>query len=171
MPEKHRIDPGKRAQVAALHAQGVGRNEIARRLDMRPNDVTRAARDAGLSFDRTRTRQATAARTADMAAARQAQLIRSYGVVDAILDRLEDPHPIAILKGEGGIPREVPVSQIPARDLARLADSLWKVRSVATRLEAVDNPAAQEASDMLTRLADRLGIDDTAEPTQAHTDR
>lgn len=171
MPEKHLIDPDKRARVAALHAQGLGRNEIARRLDMRPADVTRAAREAGLSFDRAATDKATRARTRDMAAARQTQLIRAYDAVDMILDRLEDPHPVAMLRGEGGIPRETPVSQIPARDLAQLTDALYKVRTVASKLEAVDNPAAVEASDMLTRLADRLGIDDTAEPTQAHTDR
>lgn len=164
MPEKHRIDPGKRAQVSALHAQGLGRNEIARRLGMRPADVTRAAREAGLSFDRAATEKATRAHKADLAAARQTQLIRAYDAVDMILDRLEDPHPVAMLRGGGGIPREVPVSQIPARDLAQLTDALYKVRVIASKLEDVDNPAAVEASDMLTRLADRLGIDDTAQP-------
>lgn len=62
-----------RNQVRALHADGCNRNEIARRIGRSPSTVTKIARELGLTFDRTKTKAATAARVAD-AKARRAYL-------------------------------------------------------------------------------------------------
>jgi hypothetical protein len=57
----------QRQRLTELHAKGLGRNSIARELDCSVGHVTNMAQDLGLSFDRTSTEQATAARRADLA--------------------------------------------------------------------------------------------------------
>lgn len=53
-------------RVAELHAAGHGRNEVARRLDVSPTTVTRAADHAGVKFDNASTDAATRGRTAQL---------------------------------------------------------------------------------------------------------
>ncbi|SDM77100.1 helix-turn-helix domain-containing protein [Streptomyces wuyuanensis] len=56
-----------RADVRRLHAEGHGRNEIARRLARSPRTISVLAAEMGLTFDRTATEEATRARVADLA--------------------------------------------------------------------------------------------------------
>lgn len=161
-----RPDPARRQrQIADLHAQGLGCNAIARKLGCSPSAVSRTCSKLGLTFDRAKVAAANKAHKIDLAERRAAQLERIYGVVDTILDRLEDPFPNALLRGEGGIEQETAVTLIPARDLQQITNSLSTTRRTATELERIDNPAAEAAASMLVNLADRLGIDDTSEPT------
>jgi hypothetical protein len=53
--------------VAELHAQGCGRNEIARRLGVGETTVSRAAVIAGVRFDATATQAATKSRSVQLA--------------------------------------------------------------------------------------------------------
>lgn len=55
-------------QVAQLAADGLGRNAISRRLGVSRRAVDEAARAAGITWDRTATAAATAARLADVRA-------------------------------------------------------------------------------------------------------
>jgi len=55
------------ADVAELHAQGHGRNEIARRLGVGETTVSRAAVIAGVRFDATATQAATKSRSVQLA--------------------------------------------------------------------------------------------------------
>ncbi|NCL74708.1 hypothetical protein [Rhodococcus sp. YH1] len=68
--------------VRKLHAEGLGRNEIARRLGCAAGTVTRAAELAGVSFDRAPV-QATAAAQMD-AATRRARLADGWHAVTAL---------------------------------------------------------------------------------------
>jgi hypothetical protein len=56
--------------VRVLHAEGHGRNEIARRLSRSPRTVSVIAAELNLAFDRTMTEEATRARMADLNALR-----------------------------------------------------------------------------------------------------
>lgn len=69
------ISTAQRRQVLALHADGQGRNEIARTVGIALGSVTKIVSEAGLNFDRTATVAATAAAKAD-ARARRAELGR-----------------------------------------------------------------------------------------------
>lgn len=62
-----RVTPAK---VKELVEQGHGRNEIARRLKTNVYQVNKAAHAAGVTFDRSATKAATAARLADAQAER-----------------------------------------------------------------------------------------------------
>ena len=66
-----RAGPTRKAdpeQVAQLAADGLGRNAISRRLGVSRRAVDEAARAAGVTWDRTATAAATAARLADVRA-------------------------------------------------------------------------------------------------------
>lgn len=54
-------------EFRALHAEGKGRNVIAREMGITPSVVSRTAEHLGLDFDRTKMQAATAARLADLA--------------------------------------------------------------------------------------------------------
>lgn len=60
-----KVDP---EQVAQLAAEGLGRNAISRRLGVSRRAVDEAARAAGVTWDRSATAAATAARLADVRA-------------------------------------------------------------------------------------------------------
>lgn len=53
-------------EVRRLHAQGLGRNAIAREMGRGPRTVSVIAAELGLAFDRTMTEEATRARKADL---------------------------------------------------------------------------------------------------------
>ncbi|MER6112417.1 hypothetical protein [Streptomyces hirsutus] len=59
-------------QLRQLHADGVSRNEIARRMEWSVATITNHANRLGLAFDREATRAATDARQVDLKAQRQA---------------------------------------------------------------------------------------------------
>lgn len=66
-----RTGPPRKADpetVARLAADGLGRNAVARELGVSRRAVDEAARAAGITWDRTATAQATAARLADVRA-------------------------------------------------------------------------------------------------------
>lgn len=71
------VTPELRAQVAEAHGRGLGRNAIAREVGCSSATVTKIAREAGLSFDRSETELATRARLIDLAEHR-AVLARSF---------------------------------------------------------------------------------------------
>ncbi|WP_327169551.1 helix-turn-helix domain-containing protein [Streptomyces subrutilus] len=61
------LTPAEIEEIARLHAEGLGRNEIARRLGRGTRTVSVCCARLGLTFDRTATEAATAARFADLA--------------------------------------------------------------------------------------------------------
>lgn len=74
MPNAHApLTDNDRDLVRQLHAAGAARNDIAREIGRSPSTVSKLAKELGLSFDRTKTAVATAAKVND-AKARRAQL-------------------------------------------------------------------------------------------------
>ena len=81
-----------RDQVAALHAQGFGRNAIAAKIGRSASTVTTIARDLGLSFDRTATEAATRAAVADAKARRTALMHTLLDDAARLRAQLWQPH-------------------------------------------------------------------------------
>ncbi|MBB3158033.1 hypothetical protein FHS07_001729 [Microbacterium proteolyticum] len=86
------ISDAQREQVLNLHAIGVPRNEISRRTGVSAGSVTNICRDAGLSFDRSATKQASEARTVDLAAGRIRLAEKMLAVSESMLDTIDDPY-------------------------------------------------------------------------------
>ncbi|MGW0933137.1 helix-turn-helix domain-containing protein [Streptomyces sp. NPDC002644] len=73
MPKPRPITDQDRRRVAELHAQNLGRNEIAKAIGRSPDTVSRIAKALGLSFARAaQVEAATVVRKADLAARRAA---------------------------------------------------------------------------------------------------
>lgn len=82
-----------RDQVRALHAEGMSRNDIARKLERSPATVSKLANAMGLSFDRApEVAAATTARKADLAARRAAMAETLQDVAEREIAKMVQPH-------------------------------------------------------------------------------
>lgn len=145
-----------RADVRRLHAQGLGRNAIARELARSPRTVSVICEEAGLTFDRTATAVATQAAAVD-ARARRLQLIERYHQqIERILDRL-DRQTHEVREVSFGKVVSYSVDDLPAQDVRNLMMAIVSANAQAAKLEALDgDPAADAARSMLTNLADGI---------------
>lgn len=90
-------------EVARLHGEGVGRNEIARQLDVSAGLVTKAAQLAGVTFDGSLTRQATAVvvlNAKELRARLSEQLLVESGEQLAMVRRLRESGPDNLAEGK-----------------------------------------------------------------------
>lgn len=88
------LDPGKRQAILDAIRNGAGtrsRNQIARQFGVAGRTITKVAQDEGLGdvWDRSLTKRATAARSADTAAKLAEQAYRNALVAERILDSFE----------------------------------------------------------------------------------
>lgn len=82
----------KRAQVRSLHDDGLSASAIARRLGVSKSTVSRWAKADGVSFDRAKTAEATAAKSIDLAAARTRLAEKMADRAEKLLDSLDDQY-------------------------------------------------------------------------------
>ncbi|WP_100811943.1 MULTISPECIES: hypothetical protein [unclassified Microbacterium] len=130
-----------------LHSQGFSCSGIARSLNVAKSTVSEWAAKEGLSFDRTKTENATRASQVDRAARRSQIIERLYDQVDTVLDRLEQ------------------TEDTPARDQRDYSVALTNYLERVTRLELVDGePGLAQAESMLGRLAEGFGFTMKGEP-------
>lgn len=101
-------------QVRLLHAEGLSRNEIARRMKRSGRTITVIAQDLGLSFDRTATEEATRARSADLAEKRT--ILAEALIEDAmrLTEQMWAPSIIYNFGGKENTYEERPVDEPPA---------------------------------------------------------
>lgn len=142
-----------RADVRRLHAEGLGRNEIARRLNRSPRTISVICEEAGLTFDRTATAVATKAASIDARARRTGIMERLYAQAEQLLHRLE--------RGEHEV-REVSfgkvltyqVEELPAQDVRNLMVAVSTAVDRAAKLEALNSDSGvNDAKSMLGQLA------------------
>jgi hypothetical protein len=149
----------QRARVLQLHSEGYGRNEIHRRTGVAAAVVTKIVSEAGLSFDRTATRAATAARQDDLAEARSQALQGMYAETLTVLQRLTNPGEFrTILKASFGEEKVKTLDFIPARDYKELAAAAAQLALAANRLEQANNPQAEKVRGLLGDIAGQLGL-------------
>lgn len=88
------ISEDQKAQVRALHAEGLARNEIARRTGIAAGSVTNICRAEGLTFDRSETKHATEARQVDLAAGRIRLAEKMLAASEDMLDTIDGPYEV-----------------------------------------------------------------------------
>ncbi|MFJ3173782.1 helix-turn-helix domain-containing protein [Streptomyces roseus] len=142
-----------RTQLRRLHAEGLGRNEIARRLERSPRTISVLAEEMQLSFDRTHTEAATRARVVDARERRIALIERYYAQAERILDRLErDEHNITEVS-LGKVVR-YKAADLPSGDVRNLVQASSAAANQAAKLEAIDTDnGVGDAKSMLGQLA------------------
>ncbi|MEU9865498.1 helix-turn-helix domain-containing protein [Streptomyces sp. NPDC047971] len=142
-----------RQRVRELHAQGLGRNEIARQIGRGQRTVSVLADEMGLSFDRTATAVATEARKAD-AEARKARILEGlYEVAEDELDYLRRSGSYDMVEVSAGKAVRYRADRLPAQDRRSLMGNISNAITSAHKLEAAaGDPGISAATSLLTSL-------------------
>lgn len=96
----------KRAQLRKLHSEGLSASAIARKLGVHASTVSRWAKADGLSFDRSKTAEATAAKSIDLAAGRTRLAEKMLQRAEEALDELDKPYIVFSFGGRDNIYNE-----------------------------------------------------------------
>lgn len=151
------VTDDERAEIRRLHAAGVGRNEIARRIGRGSRTVSEYCQKHGLTFDRTKTAAATEAKMIDAKARRAAIAARLYGLAEADLAYLEGAEKYELIEVSSGQAVQYTPKRLPAQDRRALVQSVNTALASAARLEALDtNNGVDDAKSMLGQLASGL---------------
>lgn len=108
------------ATIRRMAAEGAGRNEIARTLGRSNRTITIHANRIGVTFDRTMTEQATAARNADLAERRSLLAEALQSDAEMLTEQLWQPGKIYSFGGKDNTYAEKDVEQPPALDKKNL---------------------------------------------------
>ncbi|UUU21706.1 helix-turn-helix domain-containing protein [Streptomyces sp. DSM 40750] len=143
--------------VRQLHAQGLGRNQIAREIDRAQRTVSVIAAELGLVFDTSMTEDATRARVAQLAA------LRADTAVDLHLDAMKltqqmwEPATIYNFGGKDNTYRDKHVNEPPSGDKKNLMAAAGIALEKSLKLvPPADDAGAGEARSMLGQLMSGL---------------
>ncbi|MEV2249393.1 helix-turn-helix domain-containing protein [Streptomyces sp. NPDC050147] len=158
-----------REAVRELHAQSLGRNEIARRLNRSPRTISVIAAELHLTFDTTMTEDATRARVAQLA---EKRAILADALTDDALRlsaQLWQPATIYNFGGKDNTYEEKQVDEPPASDKRQLITAATAAAAQSLRLvpPSEDGGAEQARSmvgQLLTGLASVYREQQTQEP-------
>lgn len=140
-------------QVRALHAEGLGRNEIARRMDRGTRTVSVIAADLGLVFDVTLTEDATRHRVAQLA---EKRAILADALTDDALRlsaQVWEPTTIYNFGGKDNTYEYKDVDEPPAADKRQLITAATAAAAQSLRLvPPTPESGADDARSMLSKL-------------------
>ncbi|GGW41268.1 helix-turn-helix domain-containing protein [Streptomyces xantholiticus] len=155
----HPVTDEDRAKVRELHAQGLSRNEIARRTGRGQRTVSYMAQQMGLVFDCTRTEEATRHRAAQLAERRAILAEALHDDAERLTEQLWEP---AIVHSFGGKDntferRELPEPPADAKKNLMAAAGMAIDRSLRLLPPVAEDGAEQARSvvgQLMTGLAD-----------------
>jgi hypothetical protein len=146
-------------ELKRLHAEGLGRNAIAREMGRSLRGVSVHAERLGLTFDRTATAVATEAKKTDAKARRAAIIDRAYARVEKLLDRLDEADEGRFkftASTVNGIDT-VSLDHVPGQEEKALSGAITQYLTQAVKLEQLDgDPGVEAARSMLGSLAEGL---------------
>lgn len=128
--------------VARLHAEGKGRNEIARELDLPPKTVTRSAKLQGLIFDGSQALMPTEVRRREAQERRAILTIALLDDVERLRERLFDPIEMINYGGKDFERRTDTLDQPIPHDQAALARAVGMLLDRAIKLDEYDKVGA-----------------------------
>ncbi|MFF3398257.1 helix-turn-helix domain-containing protein [Streptomyces sp. NPDC002659] len=143
--------------VRDLHAQGFGRNEIARQINRAQRTVSLIAQELGLEFDVTMTEVATRHRIAQL---EEKRTILAEALTDDALkltEQLWQPAKVFNIGGKDNVYTEQEVPEPPADAKRALMAAAVAAANQSVRLvPPKDTDGAEEVGSLLTSLFDRL---------------
>ncbi len=150
-----RIPDDKRAAILADIRAGLkSRNQIARDHGVSAGTVSNVAAQADVTFDRSKTKSATAAAVADSRARREAIRARLLDKADTLLDLMDRPYKVFAFAGRDGDYREHERDRPPPSELRNL------MVSAATALDkhmALDRHDSSDPGEVASLLGALLG--------------
>jgi hypothetical protein len=151
------ISPDRFDEFRALHAQGLGRNAIAREMGVAPVCVSRTAEYLGLTFDRSRIQAATEARLADLAERRSLLAEDLLDDAEKLRQRLWEPAVVYAFGGSANTYAEEHVSEPPPADKrALMATAATAIDRVLKLVPPEASSGADDAKSMLGKLAEGI---------------
>lgn len=161
------ISDEQRAQVLNLHAQGLPRNDIARQTGVSAGSVTNICRDAGLSFDRSATKQASAARSVDLTAGRIRLAEKMLAASESMLDKIDDPYLVYNFGGADNSYREHTLESAPVEVKRNIITTAGITFDKLTRIVERSDSGLEQAVGVLDTIA--RGFDAAADRLRAET--
>jgi len=148
------ISEDQKAEVLALHAAGHARNEIARRIGISAGSVTNICRDAGLTFDRSETKQATEARQVDLAAGRIRLAEKMLAASEDMLDRIDDEYLVYNFGGKENDYNEHLLESAPVEVRRNIITTAGITFDKLTRIVEKSDTGLEQAVGVLDTLAE-----------------
>lgn len=147
----------ERDRLRELHAQGLSLHEIARRMGRGKTTISRHAASMGLSWDRSKTIEATKARTADVKALR-AELKHQFLVkAGELLAQMDEPYLVFNFGGKDNSYNDRLLDRPPTADLRNLMTAAAVAVDKHAVLERLDSDGgAEQAKSMIGELAGAL---------------
>lgn len=141
-------------RVRELHAQGLGRNDIARQLDRSGQVISRLAAEQGLSFARaSEVAAATDIRRADLAARRLLLAEQLQADAENLRAQMWQPTTVFAFGGKDNTYEEHLLDQAPAADKKNLMATAGMALDRSLKLEPIrDDSGADAARSMLGQL-------------------
>lgn len=151
------VTPDELISLRRLHAEGKGRNEIARLMDRGLRTISVHAAKMNLSFDRTATEEATRARKADLD---EKRVILADSFTDDALrlsEQVWEPTTIYNFGGKDNTYAYEDVPEPPAADKRQLMAAATSAAAQSLRLvPPMEGEGSGEVGSLLTTLFDRL---------------
>lgn len=158
----------ERDRLRALHAAGLGRNDIARELDRSPATVSKYAGELGLTFDRTAVQVATEARKADARARRSELEVLLLEDARRLRAQLWQPHIYIDHGGKEFVRVEWEQPEPTPTDKLKLMQATGAAVDRSLRLAEHDSDqGVEQAKSLLTDLGRALGLTTTTSPADA----
>lgn len=148
------ISDEQKAQVLALHTEGHARNEIARRVGISAGSVTNICRAAARTFDRSETKQATAARQIDLAAGRIRLAEKMLAASEDMLDRIDDEYVVYNFGGKDNTFEQRTLDSAPVEVRRNIITTAGITFDKLTRIVEKSDTGLDQAVGVLDTLAE-----------------
>lgn len=151
----------ERERVRTLHAQGMGRNDIAREMSRSGETVSKIAKALGISFERgEEVAAATAAKVADAKARRALLMHELLDDAEKLRGQLFAPTIIHSFGGKENTYNSKAVDQPLFRDQRDIVQSVSTAITASLRLDQHDktDEGAEHARGMVNALFGALGL-------------
>lgn len=152
------ISETQKAEVLALHAQALSRNEIARRVGISAGSVTNICRAAGLTFDRSETKQATEARTVDLAAGRVRLAEKMLAASEDMLDRIDDEYVVYNFGGKDNTFEQRTLDSAPVEVRRNVITTAGITFDKLTRIVEKSDTGLEQAVGVIDTLAEGFAV-------------
>ncbi|HEX3781690.1 MAG TPA: GcrA family cell cycle regulator [Pseudonocardiaceae bacterium] len=144
-------------QIRVLHGQGMSRNEIAAQVGRSVGSVTNVASRLGLSFDRTATKAATAAKVADARSKRAEEMNALLDDARRLRLQLFEPCLVHSFGGKDNTYAEAHLQQPPFADQAKIMQAYNLAMSNSLRLDQHDGDGSvEQMGSLLGSMLDTL---------------
>lgn len=151
------VAPAKRRHAERLMKQGLGRNEIARRLDVSGYTITKIAGQVGHTFDRYETALAVQARVIDLARDRMELARRVLAEAFNVADDFRAPVDVTEFDAERGQFRTFTRGEPTILERQRLAYTLTLLTKAAADLaRAEDGAGVTDGVSIVLNLGEQL---------------